>query len=199
MQHVLPPEHRIYWQHLETVRRQDMQAGKDYIYQADPFLAKKQREARLKQIEAQRLEAEAKKQADEERGVILSEGRDKKWDASPIVEMGLQTRRMVEGIIRNHYQWSRQKMSTQMKEATLENLSKLGFRRSHVEEACEFTKDEEEALEWLLIYVPEDDLPTRFLPRDYATGVSVIAPTSDSLALDFAAERNHSCIMQSEF
>ena len=74
-----------------------MQAGKDYMYQADPFLAKKQREARLNQIEAQRIEAEAKKQADEERGVILSEGRDKKWDSSPIVEMGLQTRRMVEG------------------------------------------------------------------------------------------------------
>ena len=96
LQHVLPPEHRIYWQHLETVRKQDMQSGKDYMYQADPFLAKKQREARLKQIEAQRIEAEAKKQADEERGVIVSEGRDKKWDSSPIVEMGLQTRRMVE-------------------------------------------------------------------------------------------------------
>ena len=175
-----------------------MQAGKDYMYQADPFLAKKQREARLKQIEAQRIEAEAKKQADEERGVILCEGRDKKWDSSPIVEMGLQTRRMVEGIIRKHYQWSRQKMSTQVKEATVENLSKLGFRRSHVEEACEFTKDEEEALEWLLIYVPEDDLPTRFLPRDYATGVSIIAPTAESLALDFAAERNFALILQSK-
>ena len=83
-------------------------------------------------------------------------------------------------------------MSKQMKEATVENLSKLGFRRSHVEEACEFTKDEEEALEWLLIYVPEDDLPTRFLPRDYTTGVTIIAPTAESLALDFAAERNNS-------
>ena len=192
LQHVLPPEHRIYWQQLETIRRQDMQAGKEYMYQADPFLAQKQREARLKQIEAQRVEAEAKKQADEQRGIILSEGRDKKWDSSPIVEMGIQTRRMVEGIIRNHYQWSRQKMSKQMKEATVENLSKLGFRRSHVEEACEFTKDEEEALEWLLIYVPEDDLPTRFLPRDYTTGVTIIAPTAESLALDFAAERNNS-------
>jgi ATP-dependent RNA helicase DHX57 len=166
-----------------------MQSGKDYLYQADPFLAKKQREARLKQIEAQRVEAEAKKQADEERGVILSEGKDKKWDSSPIVEMGLQIRRMVEGIIRNHYQWSRQKMSVETKENTVEHLIKLGFRKSHVEEACEFTKDEEEALEWLLIYVPEDDLPTRFLPRDYATGVSIIAPTAESLALDFAAER----------
>jgi len=166
-----------------------MQMGRDYLYQADPFLAKKQREARLKQLEIQRAEAEAKRQADEERGIIQSEGKDKKWDSSPIVEMGLQTRRMVETVIRNRYQWSRQSMEPRMKENTVNNLSKLAFRTSHVEEACEFTKDEEEALEWLLIYVPEDDLPVRFLPRDYATGVSVVAPTASSLALDFAAER----------
>ena len=187
---MLPPEHRIYWQFLEAIRRQDMQAGKDHMYQADPFLAKRQREARLKQLETKRLEAEAKKRADEERGIIMSEGRDKKWDSSPIVEMGLETRRMVEGIIRNYYQWSGQKMSTQIKQETVETLSKLGFRKSHVEEACDFTKDVEEALEWLLIYVPEDDLPARFLPRDYATGVSIIAPTAESLALDFAGERS---------
>jgi ATP-dependent RNA helicase DHX57 len=179
----------MYWLHLESVRKQEMQSGKDYMYQADPFLSKKQREARLKQIEAKRVESEAKKQADEERGIILSEWGDKKWESGPIVEMGLQNRKMVEGIIRNHYQWSRQKMSTHSKGETLEHLSKLGFRRSHVEEACEYTKDEEEALEWLLIYVPEDDLPARFLPRDYATGVSISAPTPESLALDFAAER----------
>ena len=81
-------------------------------------------------------------------------------------------------------------MSTQMKEENVERLSKVGFRKSHVEEACDFTKDVDEALEWLLIYVPEDDLPARFLPRDYATGVSIIAPTAESLALDFAAERS---------
>ena len=165
-----------------------MQTGRDYLYQSDPFFAKKQRESRLKQLEVERAEAEARRQADEERGILKNEGKDEKWDSIPIVEMGLQTRRMVEVVIRNRYQWSRQSVAHQTKADTVNNLSKLGFRRSHVEEACEFTKDEEEALEWLLIYVPEDDLPVRFLPRDYATGVSVVAPTAASLALDFAAE-----------
>lgn len=193
LQHVLTPEHRLYWQHLETIRKQDIQAGNDYKYQPDPFLAKKQREVRLKQLEVQRAEAEAKKQADEEKGILGREGKDKKWDASPIVDMGLATRRTIERVIRSHYQWGRQPISSQMKDEIVNRLSGLGFRRSHVEEACEFTRDEEEALEWLLIYVPEDDLPTRFLPRDYATGVSIIAPTAESLALDFAADSNGLC------
>jgi ATP-dependent RNA helicase DHX57 len=179
----------MFWQYLETVRKTDMQSGRDWMYQPDPFLAKKQREARIKQLESQRIEAEAKKQADEERGVIQSEGKDKNWDAIPVIEMGLQTRRMVEKVIRSRYQWSGERMSNAVKENVVLTLSKLGFRQSHVEEACELTKDDEEALEWLLIYVPEDDLPRRFLPRDYATGLSIIAPTAESLALDFAAER----------
>src|SRR5271170_6464646 len=79
LQMVLPPEHRIYWQHLEATRKRDMQLGKDYMYQPDPFLAQKQREARLKQIEAQQAEAEAKRQADEERGIIFGEGKSKQW------------------------------------------------------------------------------------------------------------------------
>jgi ATP-dependent RNA helicase DHX57 len=186
---VLPPEHRIYWQHLEGIRKQDMQLGKDYMYQPDPFLAKRQREARLQQLEIQRAEAEAKRQADEERGIILGEGKDKKWESSPVVEMGLQTRKMVERVIRNRYQWNRQEMPLLLKEEAIAHLSKLGFRKSHVEEACEFTRNEEEALEWLLIYVPEDDLPARFLPRDYTTGVSILTPTPESLAIDFSAER----------
>jgi ATP-dependent RNA helicase DHX57 len=193
LQHVLPPEHRLYWQHLETIKKQDIQAGKDYKYQPDPFLAKKQHEARMKQLEAQRAEAEAKKQADEERGIIRSEEKDKKWDASPVVDMGITTRRAIERVIRSHYQWSHQPMSSPMKDETVNRLSALGFRTSHVKEACESTKDEEEALEWLLIYVPEDDLPARFLPRDYATGISIIAPTAESLALDFAADRKNLC------
>lgn len=166
-----------------------MQLGRDHLYQQDPFLAKKQREARLQQLEFQHAEAEAKKRADEERGIFISEGKDKKWDASPVVEMGLETRRMVEQVIRQQYCWSPQRVKTAEKEEIVRSLSGIGFRQSHVEEACEFARDEEEALEWLLIHVPEDDLPPRFLPRDYATGVSIMAPTQESLALNFAAER----------
>ena len=88
-----------------------MQSGKDYMYQPDPFIAKKQREAKVKQMEAQRIEAAEKRQADEERGVLQGESKDKKWETSPVVEMGLQTRRMVEHVIRSRYQWSGQKMS----------------------------------------------------------------------------------------
>jgi len=186
---VLPPQHRVFWQFLETVRKQDIQSGNEWKYEADPFLAKRQREAKLKQLEIQKAEAETKKRADEERGFVYKDAKDKKWEGSPIVEMNLSSRRLVEHVIRNNYKWPRQSMSAALKNDVVERLLKLGFRTGHAEEACEFAKDLEEALEWLLIYVPEDDLPPRFLPRDYSTGLSLVTPTQESLALEYAAER----------
>jgi len=166
-----------------------MQFGNEWKYEADPFLAKRQREAKLKQLEVKKAEAEAKKRADEERGFVYNDGKDKKWESSPIVEMNLSSRTLVERAIRNNYKWPRQFMSAPLKMEVVERLLKSGFRKGHVEEACEFSKDLEEALEWLLIYVPEDDLPPRFLPRDYSTGVSLVTPSQESLALEYAAER----------
>src|SRR5690606_11128574 len=40
-------------------------------------------------------------------------------------------------------------------------------------EATSYCKDKEETLEWLLIHVPEDDLPPWALPGSYAAGISV--------------------------
>ncbi len=40
-----------------------------------------------------------------------------------------QTRRMIERVIRNRYQWSGQKISQEGKDAVVEKLSKLGFRK----------------------------------------------------------------------
>ena len=139
-------------------------------------------------LEAQRAEAETKNQSKESRA-LQDLDKDRKWESSPVIEMDLQTRRMIEEVIRKRYVWREHEMSPSHQEQTIENLSKLGFRRSHVQEACEFSHSEEEALEWLLIYVPEDDLPARFLPRDYATGVSILAPTQESLAIDYSAQR----------
>ena len=41
-------------------------------------------------------------------------------------------------------------------------------------------------VEWLLIHVPEDDLPVRFLPGNYATGVTF---SSGDLPMEYAAKR----------
>jgi len=41
-------------------------------------------------------------------------------------------------------------------------------------------------VEWLLIHVPEDDLPARFLPGNYATGVTF---SSGDLPMEYAAKR----------
>ncbi|KAJ8128969.1 hypothetical protein O1611_g4667 [Lasiodiplodia mahajangana] len=66
-------------------------------------------------------------------------------------------------------------MPPTQKEAVLRELTGSGFRQSHVQEAVDECKDREEALEWLLVHVPEDDLPRWALPESYAAGVSVAA------------------------
>ena len=64
-------------------------------------------------------------------------------------------------------------MSAAQSKTVIEDLAKLGFRRSHVEEAAEICKDREETLEWLLIHVPEDDIPRWALPESYSAGITV--------------------------
>jgi ATP-dependent RNA helicase DHX57 len=91
------------------------------------------------------------------------------------VEMGKQTRTQVESLLRTKIVWNPHgvQMIPSQKSSVVAELSKLGFRQSHVAEAVEYCKDREETLEWLLIHVPEDDLPRWALPESYAAGVSI--------------------------
>jgi ATP-dependent RNA helicase DHX57 len=68
----------------------------------------------------------------------------------------------------------------------VDEIAELGFRRSHVEEAVDVCKDREEVIEWLLIHVPEDDLPSWSLPEGYVAGVSM---ASSNLKREGAVKR----------
>ncbi|KAL8357923.1 hypothetical protein RB598_002623 [Gaeumannomyces tritici] len=97
------------------------------------------------------------------------------WTTAPKVEMGNKTRTLIEGLLRRLSVWNPNgiAMSPEQKVAVVTSLKELGFRESHVEEAVEECKDREETLEWLLIHVPEDDLPRWALPESYTAGVTV--------------------------
>jgi hypothetical protein len=94
---------------------------------------------------------------------------------APKVEMGRQTRTQLEGLLKQGTKWNVNgvEMTPKEKSTVVAELVKLGFRPSHVSEAVDYCKDREETLEWLLIHVPEDDLPRWALPEKYAVGVSV--------------------------
>jgi HrpA-like RNA helicase len=99
----------------------------------------------------------------------------KGWSTAPKVEMGRQTRTQLESLLKKGIKWNVNdiQMPQNEKRSVVSELEKLGFRPSHISEAVEYCKDKEETLEWLLIHVPEDDLPRWALPEKYAVGVSV--------------------------
>ncbi|CAK7222455.1 Putative ATP-dependent RNA helicase ucp12 [Sporothrix curviconia] len=99
------------------------------------------------------------------------------WTNIPKIEMGGKTRAMLEDLLRRESAWNTYgvEMPAATRTRIVDELSRIGFRRSHVEEAVAICKDREETLEWLLVHVPEDDLPPWSLPESYTAGVSVAA------------------------
>ncbi|KAL2753890.1 hypothetical protein ACRALDRAFT_2043028 [Sodiomyces alcalophilus JCM 7366] len=99
----------------------------------------------------------------------------KGWTNIPKIEMGKKSRAQVESLIQSHVVWNpnQVRMSDSQRQFVISDLEKLGFRRSHVEEAADICKDREETLEWLLIHVPEDDMPRWALPESYSAGITV--------------------------
>ena len=186
---VLPPDHKNLWKEFQTLKTQDVKDGKGWIYDADPFKTYHEREDTKAATEKKRrLAEEAKAKAKEMPGatglMLLNNSGDasgrqsnvmKNWMTAPKVEMGKQTRVQLETLLRKGVSWNPHgvQMTRAQKDFVVAELTKLDFRRNHVAEAVEYCKDREETLEWLLIHVPEDDLPRWALPGSYAAGVSI--------------------------
>ena len=181
---MMPPKYKDLWRGLFTdLKKQDEAAGKGWMYAADPFAMAKEREdeAAAKAKKREDFEKAKAKEASLGKGpgavtMGVSEGRGPKpWTRAPKVEMGKKTRLRVESLIRQHAVWGSRNgsLSKKEREALGFEVQKLGFRQAHVEEALGICTSKEEALEWLLIHVPEDDLPKWSLPENYVAGVSL--------------------------
>ncbi|KAI1260499.1 P-loop containing nucleoside triphosphate hydrolase protein [Xylariaceae sp. FL1019] len=192
----LPPDYRSLWKQFEAIKKEDVKNKIEWMYDADPFLAQKQREDAKAAAEKKRKEAEAVKEKAKNMpgaaGLVLRSnaasgsgysgprgGGDpmRGWTTVPKIEMGRKTRSQLEDLLRREVIWNPHgvKMSSSQKESVVKELTGSGFRHSHVSEAVDECKDREETLEWLLIHVPEDDLPRWALPESYSAGVTVAA------------------------
>ena len=184
----LPPNYRTLWKEFEALKKEDIKDGRAWLYDADPFATFKEREASKAAAEKKRKEGERVKEKarglPDAAGVVLrgggpvSRGNQMKWGTTVHkVELGRRVRTSIEGLLRARTIWNphKIKISAEQKKCIINELVEAGFRESHVEEAVDECKDREETLEWLLIHVPEDDLPGWALPESYAAGVSVAA------------------------
>ncbi|OCK75643.1 DEAD/DEAH box helicase-like protein [Lepidopterella palustris CBS 459.81] len=182
----MPPTYRDLWKGpFQDLKKTDVAAGASWMYEADPFLAHKEREMAKATATKNREEAQKQKakEQNEPNGPFNlsgtssggSDNRMKGWTNVPKIELGKRTRKDIERLIRRDALWNPHnvKMSPQVRSHVIDEVARLGFRKSHVEEAAELCKDREEILEWLLIHVPEDDLPSWSLPEGYVAGISM--------------------------
>ncbi|KXJ93064.1 P-loop containing nucleoside triphosphate hydrolase protein [Microdochium bolleyi] len=192
----LPPVYKALWKDFEVLKKEDVKKGLGWMYDADPFATMKQREDDKAAAEKKRKEQEAVKEKAKNMpgaaGLVLRSNAAaaagggsgsnlmRGWTSVPKIEMGRKTRSQLEDLLRREVIWNPRgvKMAKDQKDRIIKELTGSGFRRSHAEEAVEECKDREETLEWLLIHVPEDDLPRWAMPENYSAGVSV-ANTSD--------------------
>jgi len=186
---MLPPDHKALWKEFEALKKQDVKEGKAWMYEADPFATLREREEAKVAAEKKRKDIQAAKDKAASMpgasGLVLRSGTPgtggsgynpmRGWTAVPKIEMGNKTRTQIEDVIRRESIWNPYgvEMPVSQREAIVKEFKTLGFRPSHVEEAVKECKDREEALEWLLIHVPEDDLPRWALPGSYTAGVTV--------------------------
>ncbi|KAJ1800673.1 helicase, partial [Coemansia sp. RSA 2599] len=186
----LPPVHRAYWEELKSGREAE------WMYAADPFAAKAERDRVREKGEAERARREEKKARAEmgHREELLRPALRRRWDEMAEVRMAEPHRLAVEEVVRS---WTRQwdldrgsagsgsgsgsgsaaaasaSGSGSAPAGLLEELVGLGFCRAHVLEALGAARTRDGAVDWLCVHLPEDDLPQRFLRRLEAPRVVV--------------------------
>lgn len=179
---MLPPQYRDLWKgDFLDLKSEATAQGQGYLYEADPFAAKKAQDLAQVAKDKARVDKAKSSEQDKKNQVVSLDGQVqskhvlKGWQRVPKVEMGGRTRKEVERLVRTQGVWNPHnvRLSQEVTKRIVEDLSATGFRRSHVAEAAEVCKDREECLEWLLIHIPEDDLPKWALPENYSAGVSM--------------------------
>ena len=182
---MLPPTYRDLWKiTFQDLKSDDVKQGRGWMYEADPFAVKQEREqAQIsiakKRDERDKQEAKVAKMSPNTlsaaHGGSSTRNVTKGWARVPTIDMAKRTRAQVESLIRSDNRWNIH--AAQLSELQCRNIINefvdLGFRQSHIEEAIQECRDREETLEWLIIYVPEDDLPSWVLPEGYTAGVSM--------------------------
>ena len=177
----LPPQYRDLWRgDFQDLKKEAEAQGNGYLYAADPFQAVKHRDDDRKAKEKERAEREKQKaERAKQEQVVTMDGQvrrvEKGWQRVPRVDMGVKTRKEVEGLVRADGVWNPYgvRLGPQDAQAARQKLVSYGFRPSHADEALAICGSLEECIEWLLIHLPEDDVPQWALPENYLAGLAL--------------------------
>ena len=191
----LPPTFRDLWKgEFQNLKKQDLEEDRGWLYESDPFVAAEQHEkAEAAKRKAQDDRTNQRKTENKASGALGNQAQGAKRDtrserAVLHIDLGPRIRSEVETLLRKYATWNTYgvSISSNDRQKIVQDLSSAGFRQAHVQEAVEYCRDREEVLEWLLIHVPEDDLPEWSMPENYVAGVTI---ASHDLAKDATIKR----------
>ncbi|KAJ1955804.1 helicase, partial [Linderina pennispora] len=185
MHRMLPPMHREYWTDLDKVKKTDGEKG-SWKYSDDPFTVKVLREKERDEQQERREKERERRERAERQGLseeLLKPFARRRWDDMAEVQMSQTNRDLAESVIRTWSEaWSLGKAQpvkptpTASKDSSIEkSLVLSGFRAAHVKEALQYTHSKHEALDWLCVHVPEDDLPEQFMQRAYRSSLVLVS------------------------
>ncbi|KAJ2731273.1 helicase [Coemansia sp. BCRC 34962] len=185
---MIPPVCRAYWLELDANR------GEPWMYD-DPFAAKLARDRERDDREKERAKKEEIRSRALENGRLedlLPPALRSRWDALAQVDMSEALRNKAESVVRT---WTDTWGITAEEEGSRdsgEGLAKMGFRSAHIDEALKACGgDSQAALQWLCVYVPEDDLPEHIMQRGYQSSMVTgsNAASNVELSRELAAKR----------
>ncbi|VEU23440.1 DEKNAAC104750 [Brettanomyces naardenensis] len=92
----------------------------------------------------------------------------KVWENAVMIDLEPRTRALIDDAIRHHSDWTETDDSaSELKSIDYsELLEEIGFRKTHIDEAVQYTSSFNDSLEWLIFHVPEDDLPPVFTKNE---------------------------------
>lgn len=114
----------------------------------------------------------------------------KVWASAPFVDFSSEVRASIEDSIKHHIEWVLGKAHNSdaaMRADHTSTLESLGFRTTHIREAFSYTLSFTAALEWLIFYIPEDDLPPTFAKSDQDS--AVLLKISHDIKLEYMLKR----------
>ncbi|KAF1815720.1 P-loop containing nucleoside triphosphate hydrolase protein [Eremomyces bilateralis CBS 781.70] len=178
---MMPPTYKDLWKgEFAALKAEDVANGRGWMYDADPFgVLKDQEDAKIAAAKKREMQLKDQKPASGPGAIRPGESsknndRLKGWTRVPKVELAKRTRMEIEKLLKlNRWNPHSVSISQTTRKQLEDSITRLGFRRAHVKEAIDICKDREEVLEWLLINVPEDDLPKWTFPEGYTAGISL--------------------------
>ena len=182
---MLPPQLRDLWRNdFQELKKEDEGKGCSWLYEADPFLAADEH----KKVEAGTHKpngssiGQMREQASTVAPNFSVQTPDSRsssgWDRAEKLNMGAALRSQVEAVLKRFVTWNAHtgaSPSTTECQKMTKDLTDSGFRKAHAQEAVSQCKNRQEALEWLLVHVPEDDLPQWSMPEGYSAGATLVS------------------------